>query len=678
MPSVFDQAIVAKRDPSAPIRVFDGLVAAYMQYEGEHILCTSPNQHHVPLPILHEDNVRLRANLRYGTADHMLWPQFVTPNTSHFSTMLRKPVDPSHALAAIWWDPTPADFLPSYGGIISGIGTKRVDLYLESSPKPSSNATKQINLRRYHMENSWIRLSSLKVSYVETVFTITEFQRYCLEIIGFIDFMQKYQPHLDGLQRFSNVANEIMGAFTWDSCAAQELFNASMPVWFLRRWKGDVFPFENNILRIVDFMPPDPSILKDHNIITLPTLFRGRMWDAGCYNAIWNSPSSSTQQPHSSSSSTPGSLRPYPTPHSHTVGPRQNMQPQRNLRNKFLPLSYPAAPYPIEAWKEALASVDQSPANIVNHDTLRTTAGHYIILDPGVILGPETDEKKARFLTTWLLCRNKWFRQMDDDTLALSNQEWRDLLGLDLRQTQEDGVPDSRFRNPLVALSSTPSQPPKPLPSSLPIRPARSSSGSRTSRKYTAQDHCQKILDLFKDNSVFADTVQVLHFAPSPSWNGMELIPDALPPQSVICKILWELYEINFVYELEALDHHACADPNLITPVAWYERQRLVIKCYDSVLRYKRPDIPARNLGLAADDIAHHLPFIISLARVMTFWKGNPPLSFMKFCESCRPEMLGRELAMELERDVARFYCQMFYNYFGRAAQIPHRLYMVQ
>ncbi|KAF9034606.1 hypothetical protein BJ165DRAFT_1534043 [Panaeolus papilionaceus] len=613
MPSVFDQAIVAKRDPSAPIRVFDGLVAAYMLYEGEHVLCTSPNQHHIPLPILHEDDVRLRANLHYGTADHTLWPQFVTPNTSHFATMPRKPVNPNHTLAVIWWDPPPADFLPSYGGIISGIGTihphrlaalrsvesemqQRVDLYLESFPKPSSNATEQINLRRYHLENSWIRLASLKVSYVETVFTITEFQRYCLEIIGFIDFMQKYRPRLDGLHRGSNVTDEVMGAFTWDSRAAQELFNAGVPVWFLRRWKGETFPFENNILRVVDFTPPDPSILKDHNIITLPTLFRGRMSDAGRYNAIWNcslarltsadpfrgevASSSSTQQSNLSSLSTPGSSRPYPSPGSHAVGARLNAQLQGNSRNKFLPLTHPAAPYPIEAWKEALASVDQSPANIVDHDALRTTAGHYVVPDPGVIVGPETDEKK-------------WFRRMDDDALALSNQSWRDLLGLDLQQMREDGVPDSRFRNTPAASSSTPSKAPKLLPSSLPIRPARSSSGSRSSKKHTAQDRRQKILELFKDNSVFADTVQTLHVFPNPLWNGTELTANVLPPQSIIREVLWELYEINFVYELEALDCRACVDLKLVTPVAWYEHQRLVIKCYDSYLQYKFPNIPA-------------------------------------------------------------------------------------
>jgi hypothetical protein len=30
-----------------------------------------------------------------------------------------------------------------------------------------------------------------------------------------------------------------------------------------------------------------------------------------------------------------------------------------------------------------------------------------------------------------------------------------------------------------------------------------------------------------------------------------------------------------------------------------------------------------------------------------------------------------------LEETVTKYYCQQFYNYFGRAAQIPHRLFAI-
>ena len=36
---------------------------------------------------------------------------------------------------------------------------------------------------------------------------------------------------------------------------------------------------------------------------------------------------------------------------------------------------------------------------------------------------------------------------------------------------------------------------------------------------------------------------------------------------------------------------------------------------------------------------------------------------------------LSPSRAMELEGVVAQYYCQQFFNYFGRAAQVPHRLF---
>ena len=36
---------------------------------------------------------------------------------------------------------------------------------------------------------------------------------------------------------------------------------------------------------------------------------------------------------------------------------------------------------------------------------------------------------------------------------------------------------------------------------------------------------------------------------------------------------------------------------------------------------------------------------------------------------------LSPDSAMELEKVVAKYYCQQFFNYFGHAAQVPHHLF---
>ena len=46
-------------------------------------------------------------------------------------------------------------------------------------------------------------------------------------------------------------------------------------------------------------------------------------------------------------------------------------------------------------------------------------------------------------------------------------------------------------------------------------------------------------------------------------WQGKEYPSGVLPPEDVVRQILWELYELNFIHELQSLDRRACADLDL-------------------------------------------------------------------------------------------------------------------
>ncbi len=83
--------------------------------------------------------------------------------------------------------------------------------------------------------------------------------------------------------------------------------------------------------------------------------------------------------------------------------------------------------------------------------------------------------------------------------------------------------------------------------------------------------------------------------------------------------------------------------------------------------------IPSENLGLAADDLDERFRFITALVLVMQTWKGEKPVILHAPEDNIR--IFTRQARMQLERVVARYYCQQFFNYFGRAAQIPHRLF---
>ena len=145
-----------------------------------------------------------------------------------------------------------------------------------------------------------------------------------------------------------------------------------------------------------------------------------------------------------------------------------------------------------------------------------------------------------------------------------------------------------------------------------------------------------------------------------------------LPPGDVVWQILWELYEVNFIHELLSLDRCACVDLDLSNTAQLLERQIMISKCFplDS---FRPVTIPSKNRGLAADDFEERFRFITVLLLVMKSWKGDKPVLFGvstdKLCT------FSQMAAMDMENRVVKYYCQQFFNYFGHAAQIPHRLF---
>ena len=85
--------------------------------------------------------------------------------------------------------------------------------------------------------------------------------------------------------------------------------------------------------------------------------------------------------------------------------------------------------------------------------------------------------------------------------------------------------------------------------------------------------------------------------------------------------------------------------------------------------------IPSENLGLANDDFDKSFRFVTALVFVMEKWKGEKPAMLTGNLSDLQ---LSRDGTMELEIIVAKYYCQQFFNYFGCAAQVPHRLFAMR
>lgn len=304
-------------------------------------------------------------------------------------------------------------------------------------------------------------------------------------------------------------------------------------------------------------------------------------------------------------------------------------KPQTTLtvdRNKFSPLDCPYAPYPIPAWSAGLLAVDQSPANLVEATKTMQHYGHYIFPDPGLFIHIRTGMK---YIESWLRIREVWLmRVANEPSMALSNQYWRTYLSIDNAVTLKEDTKAARRR--------------------------------------------QEILDMLLPDTDTYSGVERRSGSMGPIiWQDREYPQGALPPENVVREILWELYELNFIHELQSLDRRACQNLDLSSDSQLFERGVKISECFPPS-SFRHVSIPSENRGLADDDFDKRFRFITGLAFVMNSWKGDKPAILTGDLFDLQ---LSPDGAKELEKVVAKYYCQQFFNYFGRAAQVPHRLF---
>ncbi|KAK6988493.1 hypothetical protein R3P38DRAFT_3332029 [Favolaschia claudopus] len=129
-------------------------------------------------------------------------------------------------------------------------------------------------------------------------------------------------------------------------------------------------------------------------------------------------------------------------------------------------------------------------------------------------------------------------------------------------------------------------------------------------------------------------------------------------------EFLWEIAEINFRYEFLSLDVRAsklyrpdecrrCFAGDGLLPTDFCEGQR----------------------GLGAREPEDRLPYLLSMAHLMSSWSVPCQRPEGINTANARPmeEWNGHDVR-QLERRVARYYTQSFYELFGRAAVVPMRL----
>ena len=271
-------------------------------------------------------------------------------------------------------------------------------------------------------------------------------------------------------------------------------------------------------------------------------------------------------------------------------------------------------PSPVPVWSEMLASVDlSSPAR-----PAQVTWGRFLP-EPSLLLGPETPEKRQLYALTWLRIRPAWLYLLDTASArvtSLPSQWWRDLLW----------GPDHHK-------------------STLPTR---------------ATQRWQRIKDQF--GHIFREQDWNRHGGYA-DWHGriVKKVTESMMP-----RLLWELSECSFRYDLLALDRILV--PHRDDPAYEVEREELLARVFPDKSARAPAKLPRGPVGLASGMTFCRVNQLEALRRVIYRWPlpgCNPPSEEISIST---PEAD----VIECERRLVSIYVNTFFTYSGRAPSIPY------
>lgn len=293
--------------------------------------------------------------------------------------------------------------------------------------------------------------------------------------------------------------------------------------------------------------------------------------------------------------------------------------------NLFLSREHSRMPPVIPAWEVALKNVDPDKRNLITD----RTHGAYVLPHPHSFLN-DNPRTAATYFYNWLSNRPSWFtrlQKIESSPNPLTNQQWRDFL------------------------VSRPSD--------------------RVDTKGAAGR--QQVRELLG--------VQVSGIADGTSspveWHGHILDQTSPPPDHIAQQILWELFELNFRFELLALDRVASASTD-DSHDASHAREQQILQCFpqrEGLSALLVADVTLAHRGLGAAHWQERAPYVLALRTVMRGWKVRTLEKPAIIDGEDMPQGLQTSAEIvAMEDAVTRYYTQAFYNFFGRPAVVPHRL----
>lgn len=318
-------------------------------------------------------------------------------------------------------------------------------------------------------------------------------------------------------------------------------------------------------------------------------------------------------------------------------------------RDKWAPSTSPLMPPPSPQWFQALGLVNRDSTSELR--VPKNRAG-LMFPDPGFIAFTEPD-RRAAIIGIWLFIRLDRTAQMLHPTVAqlpiVTAHAWRLFFSMSVLH-----------RNDAFRLLSNPT-----------------GGGNARADIATAGaiDAARAMFGAGVMQALQQDVRQV-------TWRGVPIpvVKGAASNLSdtVVREILWELAELEWRYELLALDRIAAAS-RWREPDADIVRTDMVTQVFapSNSFVYAPDTFPVENPWITAATRARRLPALQALRNLVVFWPGCPPVlktrMFVSVLLPPPPTQDAWDFA-ELEAIMLVFYCQTFFDVFGRPPVLPHRL----
>ncbi|TFK57934.1 hypothetical protein BDN72DRAFT_907280, partial [Pluteus cervinus] len=314
-------------------------------------------------------------------------------------------------------------------------------------------------------------------------------------------------------------------------------------------------------------------------------------------------------------------------------------------------------PPSIASWSDALYMMNDLIPNPNPGNGSDMLDVQYAFPEPALLVTIKNEDRRIHHFKTWLKWRSALLYRLsipNHPSSALSAKVWKGLLSLNFE---------------------------KPGPAKAKKEASKSGHTTKAQRTVNAgEEFLQACIDAINSFSTTSSPFPPLSISTSNTipitWNGK---PFNTLTEADHQEILWELCELNFRYELVALDARAfdTARPPVSATGSSTAKpkphQDLINDCFPNTNTTRSLflfDLSSANRGIASHDPEERHRYAIAFKTLMKTWIGPHPASFADH------EMAWTSPTeiMKLEKDVAQFYCRSFVKFFRRAPITPHRV----